>query len=79
MFYLNNISFSAPAIFPVLFNFVKPFLNHSTMEKIQIFDSNKDKWFPALLDEIEINQIPSVCRGTMENEDYANPIFSKKV
>ena len=55
---------SAPKIFPILFSMIKPILNSSLLDRIKIFDANKEIWLAGLLEEIELDEIPACYGGT---------------
>ncbi len=61
-----------------MFNLAKPFLNPNTFEKIKIFDTNREKWLVAILEEIDANQFPAFLGGNMTDPD-GNPQCPSKV
>jgi hypothetical protein len=60
---------SAPKIFTVIFNIMKPFLHQATLDKMRIFGHDKEEWTAALLEEIEANNLPLYYGGTMVDPD----------
>jgi hypothetical protein len=60
---------SAPKIFTVIFNIMKPFLHQATLDKIRIFGYDKEEWAAALLEEIEADNLPLYYGGTMVDPD----------
>jgi metal transporter CNNM len=61
-----KISFSvnAPKIFPWLFNIVKPTLSTRTLEKVNIYGGNAEKWKTALLKHVHKDELPEAYGGT---------------
>lgn len=60
---------NAPAIFPIAYNLVKPFLSEDTKKKIVILGSD---WKQKLLQDIDADQLPVNWGGTKTGED-GNP------
>ncbi|KAK4004692.1 SEC14-like protein 2 isoform X1 [Daphnia magna] len=63
---------NAPRIFSVLFAMIKPLIPATDFPKIKIFAANKSEWLPALLEEIDADQLPSFYGGTLTDPD-GNP------
>lgn len=57
---------------------IKPLLNPTSVSSIKVFGSNRDEWVPALLEEIDADQLPVYYGGTMLDED-GNPKCPGKV
>jgi len=51
---------NAPWVFTMAYNFFKPILTKTTMEKIQIYGSIQQKWLPVLLEKMPLGSIPCV-------------------
>jgi len=45
---LNMNSYVAPWVFTIAFNFIKPILSQRTLDKIQVFGSDKSQYVPRL-------------------------------
>ncbi len=60
---------SAPKIFTVIFNFMKPFMHQATLDKMRIFGCDQEEWAAALLEEIEADNLPLHYGGTMVDPD----------
>ena len=52
-----------------MFNMMKPFLHPATVAKVRIFSHNKEEWLPAILEEIDADQLPAYYGGTMTDPD----------
>ncbi|OXA40429.1 SEC14-like protein 4 [Folsomia candida] len=48
---------NAPAVFSVLFNLMKPLMTARTINKIQIYSSDRAKWEPEVLKLVDASQI----------------------
>jgi len=70
--------FSAPKIFAVLYNLIKPCLHQATVDKMKIFGSNKDEWSKAMLEEIDADQLPVHYGGT-KTDPNGDPRCPSKV
>lgn len=57
---------------------VKPLLPATDILKMKIFTADRNEWLPALLEEIEANQLPSFYGGTLTDPD-GNPKCPSKV
>lgn len=68
----------APAIFTLAFKIIRPILHQATVDKIRIFGYNRDEWVPALLEEIDADQLPGYYGGTMTDPD-GDPLCPSKV
>jgi len=55
---------NASRIFNMLFNIVKPFLSPRTLAKVSIFPAQPNQWIPALLKDIEQDQLPKYFGGS---------------
>jgi len=51
----------------MLFNLVKPFLSPVTLDKIQIFGNDPEKWRPVLFANIPESSVPEELGGTGGN------------
>lgn len=60
---------TAPKLFTVIFNILKPFVAQETQAKMKIFSSNRKEWTAALLEEIDAEQLPAFYGGTMVDPD----------
>ncbi|XP_057372735.1 SEC14-like protein 2 [Daphnia carinata] len=60
---------NAPSYFSIAVTMAKPFLHESDVPKIKIFGTNKNEWLPALLEEIDADQLPAHYGGTMTDPD----------
>ena len=49
--------------------FMKPFMHKGTVDKIRIFDCNKDEWSRALLEEIDADQLPVHYGGALTHSN----------
>lgn len=59
----------APKIFSIGFNIVKKFLDEYTLSKINIYNHNKNKWLPAILERIEPKYLPKYFGGELTGPD----------
>ncbi|ODN04859.1 SEC14-like protein 2 [Orchesella cincta] len=55
---------NASRIFNMLFNIVKPFLSPRTLDKVNIYSAQQSQWMPALMKDIEQDQLPKYFGGT---------------
>jgi len=55
---------NAPWLFSTIFNLVKPVLSANTLGKINIFDSDQEKWQKALLERLPSAALPEEYGGT---------------
>lgn len=53
------LSYIAPWMFSIAFSFIKPILSPKTLGKIQVFNSEREKWLPALRQLMPDSAIPS--------------------
>ncbi|KAK4004691.1 SEC14-like protein 2 [Daphnia magna] len=60
---------NAPSYFSIIFSLSKPFLRECDVLKIKLFGNNKNEWIPALLEEIDADQLPAYYGGTMTDPD----------
>lgn len=63
---------SAPKIFSIAFNLLKPFLHERTKSKIQIFSHDQKAWKAAILADVNPDELPVAYGGTMADPD-GNP------
>jgi len=49
---------NAPWIFSIAFSFIKPIMTARSMAKMQVFNSDKTKWIPALLEKMPKESVP---------------------
>jgi len=61
--------FLVPRVFAFAFNIVKKFLDEYTLSKIFIYKSDRKKWLPVLLENIDASQLPLYYGGTMVDAD----------
>jgi hypothetical protein len=63
---INTKSFfkSAPAVFSVLFNLMKPLMTARTLNKIKIFSADRKKWEPEIRNIIDPAEIRERFGGT---------------
>ncbi|CAG7833049.1 unnamed protein product, partial [Allacma fusca] len=59
-----SIGINAPRIFALMFGLIKPLLTPRTLEKVQIWGSNSNKWKVALLKIIPADQLLPAYGGT---------------
>ncbi|XP_065562758.1 SEC14-like protein 4 [Artemia franciscana] len=62
------VIFNTPALFSVLYNFVKPFLSELTVQKIRIIGSDKNQWQQEF-ETLEETQIPKKWGGALTDQD----------
>ncbi|ODN04852.1 SEC14-like protein 2 [Orchesella cincta] len=55
---------NAPSVLPVLWNILKPFLSQKTIGNVHFFNSNLAQFQSALLEQIDISQLPRKWGGT---------------
>jgi len=48
---------------------IKPAFQYNTIEGIKIFGQDRNEWIPALLKEIDANQLPPVYGGNRIDSD----------
>ncbi|OXA65142.1 SEC14-like protein 4 [Folsomia candida] len=60
---------NAPRFFNVMFSVVKPFMSKATLDKIQVFGCDKEKWKKALRERFPVENIPPYWGGTLEGVD----------
>lgn len=63
------IRFPAPRLFTLLFSIIKPFMHQATIDKVRIFGFNKSEWAPAILEEIDPDQLPEYYGGMLASPD----------
>jgi hypothetical protein len=63
---------SAPKIFSICFNIIKPFLHERTRSKIQIFSHDPKQWKAAILADTIPEELPASYGGTLTDPD-GNP------
>ena len=61
--------FSAPSVFKILFDLVKPLISMRTMKKIDIFGYDREKWEKAILATVPAEELPKRWGGTRETND----------
>lgn len=59
----------APKVFSLAFNVVKGFMNEITISKIQIMDTNRNKWQKAILKQVPASQLPKHYGGEQVDPD----------
>ncbi|XP_026473263.1 SEC14-like protein 2 [Ctenocephalides felis] len=60
---------NAPKVFSLAFNVVKGFMNEITISKIQIMDTNRNKWQKAILKQVPASQLPKHYGGEQVDPD----------
>ena len=63
---------TAPKLFTVIWNLLKPILHKVTVDKVMIFGSDPietEKWKAALLEEIEADNLPAIYGGKMTDPE----------
>ena len=70
--------FTVPHFFSIAFSMIKPLLSDTTRDKMRIFDCDRSEWEPALLEEIDSDQLPACYGGSMTDPD-GNPMCLTKV
>ncbi|KAI9561273.1 hypothetical protein GHT06_012229 [Daphnia sinensis] len=60
---------NAPSYFSMIYSLTKSFLRECDVLKIKLFGSNQSEWLPALLEEIDADQLPAHYGGTMTDPD----------
>ena len=68
----------APKIYSIAFSILRRFMDERTANKIQIYSYDPEIWKPALLAEIDADQLPACYGGTMTDPD-GNPNCITKV
>ncbi|XP_046633856.1 SEC14-like protein 2 [Daphnia pulicaria] len=77
--YLSNILVvNAPKVFPLLFAMLKPFIHERTRNKIKIFGHDEKEWKTAILEYVNVEELPVAYGGTMTDPD-GNPNCIKLV
>lgn len=69
---------TASSLFAMAWKWLKPFLDQKTASKVQIFNSDKEQWKAAILEDIDPSQIPAFYGGSMTDPD-GNPQWLTKV
>ncbi|EFX85375.1 hypothetical protein DAPPUDRAFT_314193 [Daphnia pulex] len=64
---------TAPKLFTVIYNMMRPFMNQVTIDKICVYGFDKDEWQSALLKDIEADQLPAHYGGTMTDPATGDP------
>lgn len=65
-----TLSFTiAPTLFTLLFSIIKPFMHQATIDKIRVFGANKSEWAPAILEDVDPDQLPEYYGGTLTGPD----------
>jgi hypothetical protein len=60
---------NAPKAFHVVWSILKPFIPKETLEKMEIFGTDKDKWMKAVAERFPLELIPPHWGGTRQGED----------
>lgn len=60
---------NAPKIFALLFAMLKPFIPKNTLDKIEIFGPDQEKWRAVVREKFPCSQIPPYWGGTKEGVD----------
>jgi hypothetical protein len=60
---------NAPKIFAILFNIMKPFIPKQTLEKIDIYGPEPEKWKAVVREKFPVHMIPPYWGGTLEGVD----------
>lgn len=53
-----------PWVFSYIYGFIRPLLSARTLAKVQIFDSDVEKWQPIIYEQIPPESLPSNYGGT---------------
>jgi len=69
---------NAPKLFTFLYAVIKPMIHPLTLEKFEIFGNNTDEWKAALLNDIDIDQLPVHYGGILADTD-GNPMYLSKI
>ena len=64
---------TAPKLFTLLWNVIKPVLHKVTVDKVRIFGCDPNEWKAALLEEIEADQLPVIYGGTLTDPKDGDP------
>ena len=76
MIWMNQIT--APRVFTIAWNLLKPFLHERTKNKVSIYGSDSAAWKAAILQDVDADQLPVFYGGTMTDPD-GNPQCLTKV
>lgn len=68
---------TAPAIFEMVYNLLKPFVTARTLAKLKIFGTNTEQWRAALLGNIDPSELPSQYGGANTACLYVRPSNDK--
>ncbi|KAI9561274.1 hypothetical protein GHT06_012230 [Daphnia sinensis] len=68
---------NAPSYFSMVYALIKPFLHECDVDKIKVYGRDKNEWLPALLEEIDADQLPAYYGGTMTDPDGDPRCLSK--
>ncbi|XP_057372737.1 SEC14-like protein 2 [Daphnia carinata] len=60
---------NVPSYFAMIYSISKSFIPECDALKIKLFGNNKNEWMPALLEEIDADQLPAHYGGTMTDPD----------
>lgn len=60
---------NAPKIFHIIFNVLKPFIPKQTLEKVDIYGPEPEKWKKVLAERFPLELIPKHWGGTREGSD----------
>ena len=73
---MNQIT--APRVFTIAWNLLKPFLHERTKNKVSIYGSDSAAWKSAILQDVDADQLPVFYGGNMTDPD-GNPQCLTKV
>lgn len=60
---------NAPRFFNVMFSIVKPFMSKATLDKMQVFGCDKEKWKKVVRERFPVENMPPYWGGTLEGVD----------
>jgi hypothetical protein len=68
--FLKSITvINAPKIFPVLFSLFKPLMTKQTLEKLNVFGTDEEKWKAYLREKFPMERFPPRWSGTLQGSD----------
>ena len=70
---------SAPKLFTVIYNMMRPFMHQVTIDKVCVYGFDKNEWKSALLKDIDADQLPEHYGGTMTDPATGDPKCPHKV
>ncbi|CAL8125547.1 unnamed protein product [Orchesella dallaii] len=70
---------NAPAIFPIIWNLIKPFLSQKTISNVHFFNSNLESYRSVLLERLPVNKLPRRWGGSRYCELWQLNVYSASV